>query len=97
MKKYKIIENDIEYEIFEFEDGTKCWYLNHQVHRKNGPAIECFNGNKYWYKYDKRHREDGPAVIFLHTNNTIEEYYLNGIHYPNVNSPEELLLASIIL
>ena len=30
-------------------NGTKRWYLNNQLHRTDGPAIEYYNGYKYWY------------------------------------------------
>jgi hypothetical protein len=29
--------------------GNKWWYLNDQLHREDGPAIEAANGDKYWY------------------------------------------------
>lgn len=90
--KYKVIENGIEYDVEEHSNGAN-WYLNNEQHRENGPAIECVNGSKFWFKHDKLHRENGPAVIL---SDGTEEYWLNDIHYSNVTSPEELLLASII-
>jgi len=42
--------------------GNKRWYLNDQLHREDGPAIECIDGYKAWYFYDQRHRLDGPAI-----------------------------------
>jgi hypothetical protein len=42
--------------------GTKFWYLNGELHREDGPAVEYANGNKYWYFNDKFHRENGPAI-----------------------------------
>ena len=30
-------------------NGVKCWYLNGDLHREDGPAIEAANGTKYWY------------------------------------------------
>ena len=30
-------------------NGTKRWYLNNQLHRTDGPAVEYYNGYKYWY------------------------------------------------
>ena len=30
--------------------GTK-WYLDGQLHRKDGPAIEWIDGDKEWYLY----------------------------------------------
>lgn len=38
------------------------WYMNNELHREDGPAVEFFNGDKSWYKEGKRHREDGPAI-----------------------------------
>jgi hypothetical protein len=29
--------------------GTKCWYLNGELHREDGPAIEYAGGTKEWY------------------------------------------------
>jgi hypothetical protein len=43
-------------------DGTKRWYINGNLHREDGPAIEYVDGNKSWWLNGKLHREDGPAV-----------------------------------
>ena len=43
-------------------DGTKHWYLNGELHREDGPAIEDTNGTKHWFLNGKCHREDGPAI-----------------------------------
>jgi hypothetical protein len=92
MKKYKIIENGIEYDIQEYSNGDKHgdkhWFLNGYICR-----AEHSNGCKAWYKNNKLHREDGPAVIFK---SGTKEYWLNGKWYPDISSDEELLLASII-
>jgi hypothetical protein len=92
-KIYKIIENDTEYTVYEYED-EKHWRLNDLFHRENGPAIEANDGYKVWYKHGFIHRTDGPAIIY---SSGIEEYWLNGIHYPDVNSHEELLLLASII
>jgi hypothetical protein len=100
MKKYKIIEDSIEYDIEEFEEFyieghlgvNKYWNVNGLLHRENGPAIELADGYKEWQKHGKCHREDGPAKIFP---NGLKEYYLNDKYY-DVNSIEELIIASII-
>jgi hypothetical protein len=42
--------------------GTKQWFLNGQLHRVDGPAIEWSNGAKNWYLNGQLHRVDGPAV-----------------------------------
>ena len=43
-------------------DGEKIWYLNGELHRPDGPAIESADGDKEWWLHDQRHRTDGPAV-----------------------------------
>jgi len=30
-------------------DETKAWYLNGELHRTDGPAIEFVIGSKHWY------------------------------------------------
>ncbi len=44
------------------QDGTKMWYLNGELHREDGPAIEYENGTKVWFLNGKYHREDGPVI-----------------------------------
>ena len=56
-------------------DGTKCWYLNDQRHRVNGPAIEYADGTKCWYLNGQLHRVDGPA---FEDPNGHKEWHLNG-------------------
>ena len=55
--------------------GGKYWYLNENLHREDGPAVEYVNGTKFWYLNGKRHREDGPAVEYADGG---KEWYLNG-------------------
>jgi hypothetical protein len=55
--------------------GTKRWYLNENLHREDGPAVEYENGDKEWYLNGKLHREDGPAVEWTGGR---KEWYLNG-------------------
>jgi hypothetical protein len=92
MKNWKIIEDDIEYCVVEYDDETKIWYLNNQLHRENGPAVETPNGYKVWCKHDKYHRTDGPAVIWSKG----KEYWLNNRQYYDITSDEEWLLFQII-
>jgi hypothetical protein len=33
----------------EVHDGTQHWYLNDELHRTDGPAIEYANGAQHWY------------------------------------------------
>ena len=37
----------IEYIVDKY--GTQRWFLNGELHREDGPAIECNDGNKYYY------------------------------------------------
>ena len=56
--------------------GNKFWYLNGELHREDGPAIERANGTKYWYINDKLHREDGPAMEYA---DGTKVWYLNSV------------------
>jgi hypothetical protein len=58
-----------------YPNGNKYWFLDGDIHREDGPAIEYANGDKEWYLNGKRHREDGPAVEFA---NGDKEWLLNG-------------------
>jgi hypothetical protein len=57
------------------EFGNKFWYLNGELHRVDGPAIEFADGTKHWYLNDKRHRVDGPAIEYADGSKL---WYLNG-------------------
>ena len=66
MKQYKVTID---------EKGTTRWYnIQDQLHREEGPAIECSNGTKSWWVNDQRHREEGPAIEW---SNGSKEWYLN--------------------
>ena len=52
------------YTVEVLDDGTKFWYLNGELHREDGPAMEFVSGNKFWCLNGKLHREDGPAMEF---------------------------------
>ena len=56
-------------------DGTKAWYLNDELHREDGPALEYPDGNCRWYLNGKLHRVDGPAVEWADGSN---DWFLNG-------------------
>jgi hypothetical protein len=56
-------------------DGSKEWYLNGQLHREDGPAVEWPDGEKHWYLNGQHHRTDGPAVEYP---NGSKRWYLNG-------------------
>jgi hypothetical protein len=64
----------IEYKVV-VEGGDKYWYLNGELHREDGPAVEWADGSKHWYLNSKRHREDGPAIEYA---NGDKSWYLNG-------------------
>ena len=65
----------IKYSVNVYEDGTKEWYLNGELHRIDGPAIECADGSKQWYLNGKLHRTDGPAIERA---SGTKEWFLNG-------------------
>ena len=44
-----------------YSNGTKEWYLNGELHREDGPAVEHLDGTKEWYLNGELHREEGPA------------------------------------
>jgi predicted lipoprotein with Yx(FWY)xxD motif len=46
---------DNNYEIIERSDGSKFWFLNHKLHRTDGPAVEFSDGTKYWYLNGKQY------------------------------------------
>jgi len=87
MKKYTITENNIIYDIIEYDRGTKFWMLNNIFHREIGPAIEWSDGGKSWYKNGNRHRDDGPAAEY---NDGLVSYWYNDIRLEHINSNEEL-------
>lgn len=35
-------------------DGDKRWWLNNQLHREDGPAVERSNGDVFWYIHGKQ-------------------------------------------
>ena len=37
-------------------DGTKQWWLDGELHRTDGPAIEWADGSKTWWLNGKLHR-----------------------------------------
>lgn len=46
MPSKSVFEIDID------KAGNKFWYSNDQLHRTDGPAVECSNGTKYWFLYN---------------------------------------------
>ena len=65
LKEYWIDGREVtQYDVYTVDGkGAKKWENEKgQLHRLNGPAIECANGDKAWFKDGRRHREDGPAI-----------------------------------
>ncbi len=52
----------------ELKDRTKYYNEKGELHREDGPAVECSNGDKWWYKDGLLHRLDGPAIIYSNDN-----------------------------
>jgi hypothetical protein len=55
--------------------GNKKYYLDKDLHREDGPAIEWADGGKEWWVNGKLHRVDGPAVEY---SSTSKAWYLAG-------------------
>jgi len=55
--------------------GTKEWWLDGELHRTDGPAVEYPNGTKQWCLNGELHRTDGPAVDDA---DGTKEWWLNG-------------------
>jgi len=60
-------------------DGTKRWYLNHQIHREDGPAIEWPDGTKYWVLNDYFYPSETDYYRELYKRGKIsrEELFIN--------------------
>jgi hypothetical protein len=85
----------IEYKVKVYDSGTREWYLDGQLHRTDGPAIEWASGAREWYLNGKLHREDGPALEQL---NGTRLWYLNGRQVTEeevIKPAKELTVADI--
>ena len=85
----------IEYTVKVCADGEKYWYLNGELHREDGPAIEWANGYKAWFLNGERHRVDGPAIVYADGG---KEWWLNGILVTEqevMNPVEEMTMEEI--
>jgi hypothetical protein len=51
------------------EYGTKIWYLNGELHREDGPAIEYTKGDKEWWLNGK--------VVYSYYKNNLSNYDLS--------------------
>ena len=47
-----------EYTVQVFENGSKSWRLNGELHREEGPAVEWATGEKEWWLNGKRVTEE---------------------------------------
>ena len=73
--------------------GSKCWYINGQTHREDGPAIIYPDGTKYWCLNGDFHREDGPAVEKADGS---KRWYLNDKYYSREDYYKELYKRNLI-
>jgi len=77
MKVDTITEGGVDYEVHTDADGTRSWYVNGQLHRLDGPAVEYADGTRVWNVNGQRHRLDGPAYEGA---DGTREWYVNGQH-----------------
>jgi antitoxin component YwqK of YwqJK toxin-antitoxin module len=63
----------------------QAWFLNGELHKKEGPAVIGYheNGNLWyqeWRLNGKLHKEEGPAFIRYHENGNVKlkEWWLTG-------------------
>ena len=97
------MKNYIKYEVKVYANGDKFWYLNDELHREDGPAIDGSSGHKEWYLNGNLHREDGPAVEWA---DGYKSWWLNGEclteeehrvrMYPVVETPKTKELFTIV-
>jgi len=64
-----------DYNVNVDDEGTIRWYQNDNLHRLDGPAIECLDGYNAWYFDGKLHRPDGPAINYADGSNA---WYFDG-------------------
>jgi hypothetical protein len=68
----------IEYTVKVYDNGDVMWFMDDELHREDGPAVEHANGGKEWYLNGELHREDGPACEYY---DGTKSWYLNGKHH----------------
>ena len=75
------------------DDQTKIWYLDEEIHREDGPAIEYVDGSKEWLFNGKLHRIGGPAIEYANGRKvwiiSINKSY--NLFYGLINNIENLL------
>jgi hypothetical protein len=63
------------------DDNKQTYYLDGELHREDGPAIEWASGTKEWWVNGELHRENGPAIEFA---NGSKQWYVGGeLHREN--------------
>jgi hypothetical protein len=60
----------IKYEVHVYASGNKSWYLNGQLHREDGPAIEYVDGHKSWYLDNVWYTKSQHKAEMARRNNT---------------------------
>jgi len=69
----------INYNVIVLENGTRHWNNSQwQLHRLDGPAIECADGRKEWWVDGKLHRLDGPAIEYV---SGTKVWCIEGVYY----------------
>jgi hypothetical protein len=74
--EYKCYEKTIDYMVrfgcqARINTFGICWFLGHELHRIDGPAISLLTGVEVWYRYGERHRDsskhvmDDPALTWM--------------------------------
>ena len=58
--------------------GDRRWWVDGNLHRLDGPAIERANGTRVWFVNGKLHRLDGPAIERVDDHN---EWWVNDKGY----------------
>ena len=43
--------------MIEWADGSRIWWVDGQLHRVDGPALELPSGTREWWVHGKRVRE----------------------------------------
>jgi len=72
----------IEYTVKVSMSGTKFWYLNDELHREDGPAIEYSNVDKSWYLNGKRLTEEQHKIATAPKSSCSgKEVVIDGITY----------------
>ena len=44
--------------MIEDKEGSRIWFLNDQLHRTDGPAIEHASGLRFWYLNNRQYKFD---------------------------------------